>query len=93
MVEKHPDSRRLELNGYLTKPTSRLGRYNLLLHAIHQVTPKDHQDYEDIPKVIDRITDFLVQLNIEAGHSDNAFHLQQISSRLLDFKGYASDFF
>ncbi|CAO3698485.1 unnamed protein product [Rhizopus stolonifer] len=86
-LERRPESRRLELNGYLTKPTSRLGRYNLLLSSIHQVTAKDHQDYKDIPIAMDLITRFLVQLNHQVGLSDNTFHLQQLSSRILPFKG------
>ncbi|KAL7319293.1 RHO1 GDP-GTP exchange protein 2, variant 3 [Mucor circinelloides] len=86
-LERQPESRRLELNGYLTKPTSRLGRYNLLLSTIHHLTPKDHQDYETIPKVIDMITEFMVQLNKQVGLSDNAFHLELISSRIIVNKG------
>lgn len=86
-LERQPESRRLELNGYLTKPTSRLGRYNLLLTTIHHLTPKDHQDYETIPKVIDMITEFMVQLNKQVGLSDNAFHLELISSRIIVNKG------
>lgn len=86
-LERQPESRRLELNGYLTKPTLRLGRYNLLLNTIHQLTPKDHQDYLDIPKVIVKITEFMVQLNKKVGLSDNVFHLEQISSRILPIKG------
>ncbi|KAI9332638.1 Dbl homology domain-containing protein [Pilaira anomala] len=86
-LERQPESRRLELNGYLTKPTSRLGRYNLLLNTIHQITPKDHQDYLDIPQVILKITKLLVQLNKKVGLSDNAFQLEQISSKILPTKG------
>ncbi|KAI7908344.1 uncharacterized protein BX663DRAFT_493874 [Cokeromyces recurvatus] len=86
-VERCPESRRLELNAYLTKPTSRLGRYNLLLTAIHQLTPKDNQDYYDIPKIIQKVTEYLVQLNKQAGLADNAFHLEQISSRIMITKG------
>ncbi|KAG0938947.1 hypothetical protein G6F57_005779 [Rhizopus arrhizus] len=86
-LERRPESRRLELNGYLTKPTSRLGRYNLLLNSIHQVTPKDHKDYKDIPIAMDLITQFLIQLNHQVGLSDNTFHLQQLSNRILPFKG------
>lgn len=89
-LERRPESRRLELNGYLTKPTSRLGRYNLLLNSIHQVTPKDHKDYKDIPIAMDLITQFLVQLNHQVGLSDNTFHLQQLSNRILPFKGPVS---
>jgi hypothetical protein len=87
-LERQPESRRLELNGYLTKPTARLGRYNLLLNEIHQLTPKDHEDYKLISKAMDTITRILVQLNVQVGLSDNRFHLQQLSSRLLLPKGY-----
>ncbi|KAI9263000.1 hypothetical protein EDC94DRAFT_608026 [Helicostylum pulchrum] len=86
-LERQPESRRLELNGYLTKPTSRLGRYNLLLNTIHQITPEDHQDHHDIPLVIIKITELLVQLNKKVGLSDNAFHLEQISSKIISAKG------
>lgn len=86
-LERQPESRRLELNGYLTKPTLRLGRYNLLLNTIHQLTPTDHQDYLDLPKVIDAITEFMVLLNKKVGLSDNVFHLEQIASKILPIKG------
>lgn len=89
-IERQPESRRLELNGYLTKPTSRLGRYNLLLSTIHQLTPKDHQDYQDIPKAMDMITEFLKQLNKKVGLSDNLFHLEQLSTKILPSKGSAN---
>ncbi|GAA5812901.1 hypothetical protein MFLAVUS_006362 [Mucor flavus] len=86
-LERQPESRRLELNGYLTKPTSRLGRYNLLLNTIHQITPQDHQDHHDLPLVILKITELLVQLNKKVGLSDNTFHLEQISSKIIPAKG------
>ncbi|KAG2213821.1 hypothetical protein INT47_001090, partial [Mucor saturninus] len=86
-LERQPESRRLELNGYLTKPTLRLGRYNLLLNTIHQLTPANHQDYQDLPKVIRTITEFMILLNKKVGLSDNAFHLEQIASKILPTKG------
>ncbi|KAI7890788.1 Dbl homology domain-containing protein [Mucor mucedo] len=89
-LERQPESRRLELNGYLTKPTLRLGRYNLLLNTIHQLTPANHQDYQDLPKVIRTITEFMILLNKKVGLSDNAFHLEQIASKILPTKGLAN---
>lgn len=86
-LERQPESRRLELNGYLTKPTLRLGRYNLLLNTIHQLTPTNHQDYLDLPKVIHAITEYMVLLNKKVGLSDNVFHLEQIASKILPSKG------
>ncbi|CAO3582374.1 unnamed protein product [Absidia cylindrospora] len=81
-TERLPESRRLELNGYLTKPTTRLGKYNLLLREILRRTPKDNPDYDLLPKVMDSITTYLVQVNTEAGKCENIFNLQQIEERL-----------
>ncbi|KAI8985210.1 hypothetical protein BDB01DRAFT_789314 [Pilobolus umbonatus] len=82
-LEHQPESRRLDLNAYLTKPTARLGKYNLLLNAIHQFTPNDNRDYTLIPQIINIITDFLTQLNENAGTVANTFHLQQLTMRIL----------
>lgn len=84
-TERKPESRRLELNGYLTKPTTRLGRYNLLLREILKSTPDDNPDKETIPQIMAIITKYLTQVNIEAGKCENAFNLKQIGDRL-EFK-------
>ncbi|ORE01506.1 hypothetical protein BCV72DRAFT_236298 [Rhizopus microsporus var. microsporus] len=81
-TERKPQSRRLELNGYLTKPTTRLGRYNLLLREIFKRTPDDHPDKEAIPQVMGIITQYLVQVNAETGRRENLFNLEQIQERL-----------
>lgn len=78
------------MNGYLTKPTTRLGRYNLLLREILKRTPKENPDFELIPQIMELITEFLLQVNKETGISENMFNLQQIEERL-SFK-LASDF-
>ncbi|KAG1460108.1 hypothetical protein G6F56_006023 [Rhizopus delemar] len=81
-TERKPQSRRLELNGYLTKPTTRLGRYNLLLREILKKTPDDNPDKELIPQVMENITNFLVQVNSDTGDTENKFNLEQIHARL-----------
>lgn len=81
-TERKPESRRLELNGYLTKPITRLGRYNLLLREILKRTPDDNPDKETIPQIMEIITRYLTQVNIEAGKCENFFNLQQIGERL-----------
>ncbi|KAI8636628.1 CNH domain-containing protein [Parasitella parasitica] len=87
-TERKPESRRLELNGYLTKPTTRLGRYNLLLREILKITPDDNPDKEAIPQIMEIITAYLEQVNVEAGKCENFFNLQQIGERL-EFKSTA----
>ncbi|KAI8067038.1 hypothetical protein BC940DRAFT_301167 [Gongronella butleri] len=87
-TERLPESRRLELNGYLTKPTTRLGRYSLLLREILKRTPTDHPDHDKLQQVIDIITSYLTQVNSEAGKCENIFNLLQIEERL-SFKSSA----
>ncbi|CAG8441733.1 12332_t:CDS:10 [Cetraspora pellucida] len=81
-TERLPESRKLELNGYLTKPTTRLGRYPLLLDAVLKNTPSNHPDKINIPKVINIIKEFLTNVNIESGKSENRFNLQQLNDQL-----------
>ncbi|CEP19094.1 hypothetical protein [Parasitella parasitica] len=83
-TERLPQSRKLELNGYLTKPTTRLGRYNLLLREILKHTPKDHPDQETIPRVISIIAKFLTDVNRETGKTENLFNLQLLNERIVN---------
>ncbi|CAG8631992.1 15715_t:CDS:2 [Gigaspora margarita] len=82
-TERLPESRKLELNGYLTKPTTRLGRYPLLLEAILKQTSHGHPDKTSLPLVISLIKDFLSKVNSESGKSENRFNLQQLNDRLI----------
>lgn len=75
----------MELNGYLTKPTTRLGRYNLLLREILKKTPDDSPDKILIPQVMGIVTKYLERVNAETGKRENLFNLQQIQERL-EFK-------
>ncbi|KAG0196302.1 RHO1 GDP-GTP exchange protein 2 [Mortierella sp. GBA30] len=81
-TERRPESRKLELNGYLTKPTTRLGRYPLLLEAVLKYTPDDNPDKKALPEVINIIKDFLQKVNLESGKCENAFNLRQINKGL-----------
>lgn len=73
----------MELNGYLTKPTTRLGRYPLLLEAVLKYTPDDHQDKKDLPEVIKMVRAFLAKVNEESGKSENVFELAQVEGQLV----------
>ncbi|KAI7820058.1 CNH domain-containing protein [Gamsiella multidivaricata] len=81
-TERRPESRKLELNGYLTKPTTRLGRYPLLLEAVLKYTPEENPDKKAIPQVVSIIKDFLQKVNLESGKCENAFNLRQINKGL-----------
>ncbi|KAF2395568.1 citron like protein [Trichodelitschia bisporula] len=81
-TERLKESRKLELNGYLTKPTTRLARYPLLLEGILKYTADDSSDKEDIPKTIAIIKDFLGKVNEESGKAENRFNLMQLDKDL-----------
>jgi len=82
-VERQPESRKLELNGYLTKPTTRLARYPLLLENILKYTAEDNPDFTDIPKAIAGIKNILSKVNIESGKSENRFNLVMLDKNLI----------
>lgn len=90
-VERLPESRKLELNGYLTKPTTRLARYPLLLEAVLKQTEDDNPDKVTIPKVVSLIREFLGRVNVESGKSENRFNLLQLDQQLVFRSGEAVD--
>ena len=77
------ESRKLELNGYLTKPTTRLARYPLLLEAVMKPTSDDNLDKTDLPKATELIREFLTRVNIESGKAENHFNLMQLNEQLI----------
>ncbi|KAB8074350.1 CNH domain-containing protein [Aspergillus leporis] len=81
-TERLKESRKLELNGYLTKPTTRLARYPLLLEQVAKNTADDNPDKEDIPKAVKIIKDFLSRVNTESGRAENHFNLVQLNAAL-----------
>ncbi|ODQ49792.1 CNH-domain-containing protein [Saitoella complicata NRRL Y-17804] len=82
-TERLKESRKLELNGYLTKPTTRLARYPLLLEAVLKYTADDNPDKKDLPKAIEMVRTFLSRVNQESGKSENRFNLMQLNTQLV----------
>nr|AFO85415.1 Rho guanyl nucleotide exchange factor [Claviceps paspali] len=81
-IERRKESRKLELNGYLTKPTTRLARYPLLLENVLKYTEEGNPDKEDIPKVLTMIRDLLGRVNAESGKAENRFNLRRLHEQL-----------
>lgn len=81
-VERRRESRKLELNGYLTKPTTRLARYPLLLENVLKYTEDDNPDKADIPKALTMIRDLLSRVNAESGKAENRFNLRRLHEQL-----------
>lgn len=83
MTERLPESRKLELNAYLTKPTTRLARYPLLLEAVLKHTPDDSPDKTTLPQVVALVREFLGKVNTESGRTENRFNLIQLDQQLI----------
>ncbi|ETS84980.1 hypothetical protein PFICI_03005 [Pestalotiopsis fici W106-1] len=81
-IERRKESRKLELNGYLTKPTTRLARYPLLLENVLKYTEDGNPDKEDIPKVLVMIRSLLSRVNAESGKAENRFNLRRLHDQL-----------
>jgi RHO1 GDP-GTP exchange protein 1/2 len=66
----------------LTKPTTRLARYPLLLGAIFDHSADDNPDKTDLPKAISMVREFLAKVNVESGRSENKFNLMSLNQQL-----------
>jgi len=86
-VERKVESRKLELNGYLTKPTTRLARYPLLLEAICNHSADDNPDKTDLPKAVALVREFLAKVNVESGRAENKFNLINLAQQLSNKPG------
>lgn len=81
-TERRKESRKLELNGYLTKPTTRLARYPLLLENVLKYTETGNPDKDDIPVAMKMIKDLLSRVNAESGKAENRFNLKRLHEQL-----------
>ena len=81
-TERLKESRKLELNGYLTKPTTRLARYPLLLENVLKNTDDNNPDKHDIPKAITQIRETLNRVNEESGKAENHYNLMSLNAQL-----------
>ena len=81
-TERRKESRKLELNGYLTKPTTRLARYPLLLENVLKYTEPGNKDLQDVPKAMQMIRDLLHRVNAESGKAENRFNLKRLNEQL-----------
>lgn len=81
-TERLKESRKLELNGYLTKPTTRLARYPLLLDAVLKATDESNPDKENLPKARALVREFLTKVNLASGKAENRLQLVQLNENL-----------
>ncbi|WFD01264.1 RHO1 GDP-GTP exchange protein 2 [Malassezia yamatoensis] len=82
-TERKAASRKLELNGYLTKPTTRLARLPLLFEQVLKYTEEENPDKVLLPIAIQKIKALLSRVNQETGRNENRMQISQLSDRLV----------
>ncbi|ORY81158.1 hypothetical protein LY90DRAFT_664375 [Neocallimastix californiae] len=81
--ERYPKSRKLPIESFLARPTTRIGRYPLLIEAILKRTPENNPDYRDLNEVIRILKNILNQINEKAGKAQNNLKLNQLNYQLI----------
>ncbi|KAI0237005.1 RHO1 GDP-GTP exchange protein 2 [Massospora cicadina] len=80
--ERHPQARRLSIQSFVGRATTRLGRYPLLLQGILKKTPAGNPDQVLIPQVLDLLRAKLEEVNRTAGEAEERLKVNFISSHL-----------
>jgi len=82
-MQSKKEFRRLPLESFLARPTTRLGRYPILIRDILKHTKEDHPDQKTLKVTMEIIQNILKQVNERAGKTTNKIKLDQWA-KLLD---------
>ncbi|ORX60790.1 hypothetical protein BCR36DRAFT_272815 [Piromyces finnis] len=75
--QKMPQFRRLPVESFLARPTTRLGRYPILIRDILKNTSKNHRDQILLKEANTKIEDILKEVNHLAGKETNRLKMEQ----------------
>ncbi|ORX87634.1 CNH-domain-containing protein [Basidiobolus meristosporus CBS 931.73] len=89
--ERLPELRKLPIHSFLARPTTRLGRYPLLLEGVIKSSPEGHPDRENLAAAIETIKESLSQINTESGKADNRLRLSKLNDTLVCKSGESKD--
>ncbi|OUM62166.1 hypothetical protein PIROE2DRAFT_54450 [Piromyces sp. E2] len=76
-MQSKKEFRRLPLESFLARPTTRLGRYPILIKDILKHTKEDHPDQKSLTYTMEIIQNILKQVNEKAGKTTNKIKLDQ----------------
>ncbi|RKP05708.1 hypothetical protein THASP1DRAFT_19459 [Thamnocephalis sphaerospora] len=80
--ERMPESRKLPIQSFLGRPTTRLARYPLLLEAVIKASPENHPDRHNLMIAVEKIRELLKRINADAGRADTRIRLTQLNDEL-----------
>ncbi|PVU91458.1 hypothetical protein BB559_004125 [Furculomyces boomerangus] len=90
-AERNPLCRKLPIQSFLGRPSSRLARYPLLFEAILKRTPEGHPDRNDLRECVEGIRKILAVINVETGKLSNKLKLITINQKLLCSVAHKND--
>ncbi|KAG8784723.1 RHO1 GDP-GTP exchange protein 2 [Ceratobasidium sp. 428] len=90
-IERLPASHGLELNWYLTRPTTRLAEYPLLLQVVLKHTLEDSEDTVVIPQVVELVQELMGKVDEESDKAENKLILLQFDKELVFGEGEKAD--
>jgi len=76
-IQSRKEFRRLPLESFLARPTTRLGRYPILIKDILKYTKEDHPDQKSLKATMETIKNILKQVNERAGKTTNKIKIDQ----------------
>ncbi|EKX48904.1 hypothetical protein GUITHDRAFT_68382, partial [Guillardia theta CCMP2712] len=77
-AQMNHESSVLSLDSYLIMPVQRIPRYKLLLEEILKYTPEDAEDYEDLRRALNLISEQADQCNEATRRRENTEKLRSI---------------
>ncbi|KAI8592041.1 hypothetical protein BDZ88DRAFT_392856 [Geranomyces variabilis] len=89
--ERLPECRKLPIQSFLARPTTRVGRYPLLLMSAMNASADHHPDRILIPQAVHVIKEVLSNINREAGRAENQLKLDQLQMSLIFNPGEVLD--
>ncbi|KAJ3180937.1 RHO1 GDP-GTP exchange protein 2 [Geranomyces variabilis] len=89
--ERLPECRKLPIQSFLARPTTRVGRYPLLLRSAMNASADHHPDRTLIPQAVHVIKEVLSSINREAGRAENQLKLDQLQMSLVFNPGEVLD--
>jgi hypothetical protein len=84
--DSNPLANKLSMDSFISRPTTRLARYPLLLQSILKKTAAGHPDHVIVQQVINNIETHLSKINETKGNTDRKLRMVTILDRL-EYKG------
>eukprot|EP00842_Homolaphlyctis_polyrhiza_P000294 jgi/Hompol1/1265/HPOL_002670-RA len=89
--ERLPELRKLPLESFLARPTTRMGRYPLLLKPVMEKAVENHPDRTLIPQAMASIKEVLSSINSEAGKAENIVKLSRLEKQIIFGEGQQAE--